>query len=289
MDTGCNMKIAIASGKGGTGKTTLAINLALALSKTQETTLVDCDVEEPNTLLFFRRQPEQVEPATVPLFSADMDACDGCGRCAEACRFNAIAVVSQRPIFFPEMCHGCGGCMLACPKEAIRESTRQNGQIRSFTDDRIHFYEGRLNIGEAMAVPMIEQVKQKATQTQTSVTILDCPPGTSCPMMATIRHCDFVLLVTEPTPFGLNDLRLAVEVVRLFRIPFGVVINRDGVGDDRVVHYCEEENIDLLSCLADDRRVAELYSQGTPAYGQIPSFTSQLDELAASLLERSVS
>lgn len=281
------MKIAIASGKGGTGKTTLAINLAMALSENLKTTLVDCDVEEPNTLLFFQHQSEQVEPATVPLFSADMDSCDGCGRCVEACRFNAIAVVSLRPIFFSEMCHGCGGCKLVCPKEAIHESTRQNGQIRSFSDGQIHFFEGRLNVSEAMAVPMIEQVKEKASRVDAEVTLLDCPPGTSCPMMATIRHCDFVILVTEPTPFGLNDLRLAVEVVRLFQIPFGVVINRDGVGDDRVVRYCEEEQIELLARLADDRRVAELYSQGTPAYGRVPSFTTQLKELAAALSERS--
>ena len=259
------------------------------MSEERRTAIVDCDVEEPNALLFFHCQPERIELATVPRFSADLSLCDGCGACATACRFNAIAVVRSRSVFFPEMCHGCGGCKLACPQNAIQESTRQNGQVRYFSNGRLDIYEGRLNIGEAMAVPLIERVKEKADEAKVAVSILDCPPGTSCPMMATVRNCDFVVLVTEPTPFGLNDLRLAVEVVRLFGIPFGVVINRDGVGDDRVVQYCKDEQIDLLARIADDRQVAELYSQGIPAYGELPSFTAQLKELSNVFSEGSIS
>ena len=280
------MKIAIASGKGGTGKTTLAINLALAMSEKQRAAIADCDVEEPNALLFFQCQPERIEWATVPLFSADINLCDGCGKCAEVCRFNAIAVVNSKPVFFPEMCHGCGGCLLACPQNAIQESSRQNGQVRYFSNGHLDIYEGRLNIGEAMAVPLIERVKEKVGESKAAISILDCPPGTSCPMMATVRNSDFVILVTEPTPFGLNDLKLAVDVVRLFGIPFGVVINRDGIGDDRVVQYCKDEQITLLARIADDRQVAELYSQGIPAYGKLLGFTSQLNELVAMLMER---
>ena len=280
------MKIAVASGKGGTGKTTVAVNLALAFSKRVSTVLADCDVEEPNASLFFPNEMESVVPTHVPSYVIDEAKCDGCGRCAEACRFNSIAVVKSRPVFFPEMCHACGGCVLACPQKAITEESRENGVIGRFRESRLTVMEGRLNIGEAMAVSLIDQVREQAVETSSGVELYDCPPGTSCPMIAAVGKCDFAVLVTEPTPFGLNDLTIAVDTVRLLGLPLGIVINRDGIGDDRVERYAETERIEVLAKIPDDRRVAEAYSTGVPAYRALPEFAEAFERLADIIAER---
>lgn len=280
------MKIAVASGKGGTGKTTVAVNLALAFAKRHSTVLADCDVEEPNARLFFPNEMETVAPTFVPAYAIDTAKCNGCGRCVEVCRFNSIAIVKSRPMFFPEMCHACNGCVLACPTGAISEETRENGVIGRFREGRLTMLEGRLNIGEAMAVSLIEQVRERAVETSADVELYDCPPGTSCPMIAAVKGCDFAILVTEPTPFGLNDLTIAVETVRLLEIPLGIVINRDGIGDDRVERYAENENIEILAKIPDDRRVAEAYSTGVPAFRAFEEFARAFEVLAETVAER---
>ncbi len=280
------MNIAVASGKGGTGKTTVAVNLALTFARRFHAVLADCDVEEPNARLFFRNELQDVAPTRVPAFVLDEAKCDGCGRCASVCRFNAIATVKSRPLFFPEMCHACAGCVLACPRGAILERTRENGVVGRFQDERLTFIEGRLNVGEAMAVSLIERVRKDAVAAQAEIRLFDCPPGTSCPMIAAVKGCDFVILVTEPTPFGLNDLRIAVETVRLLQIPLGVVVNRDGIGDDRVERYAESEGIEILMKIPDDRRVAEAYSTGVPAVRAAEEFASLFERLAETVADR---
>ena len=276
------MNIAVASGKGGTGKTTVAVNLAVCLSQTGQTALLDCDAEEPNCNLFLKRQKMTELKSSVPSFLFDNNICIKCGNCAEACRFNAIAVLPSGIIFFPELCHGCGGCLLACQQGAIRETARNNGTISISREEQLVFIEGRLNVGETMAPPLIRAVKEH--QNHNELSIIDCPPGTSCSMLAAVRRSDLVLLVTEPTPFGLNDLKLAVAALREVGLPFAVIINRDGIGDDRVKDYCESENIFIAAAIPDSRKVAETYASGNLPYGNCPEFTSQIDKIAEWLL-----
>lgn len=260
------MKIAVASGKGGTGKTTVAVNLALV--SRVKTRILDCDVEEPNCHLFLHPEILKSTDVTVLMPRIDPAKCDGCGECSRFCEFNAIADFGKKPMFFPEMCHGCGGCAKVCPQKAITEVARPIGIIEEGQSGSLSFVHGKLNIKEPMAPPIINAVKTHALQD--GLTIIDAPPGTSCPAIATMRECDFVLLVTEPTPFGLNDLILAVETVRQLEVPFGVVINRADAGDDRVLEYCREENIPILLEIPDERRIAVAYSEGKRIVEAIP-------------------
>jgi MinD superfamily P-loop ATPase len=267
------MIVAVASGKGGTGKTTVATSLALAVApdarKVMETgyrsappekpLLLDCDVEEPNAALFVRPRLGQREQVGLPVPSVDLDKCTGvaCGRCAEVCVWHAIAVVGQKVLVFPELCHGCGSCTLNCPQGAISEVLNVMGTIESGPAGPIDFAQGTLDVGQAMAVPIIRQVKSRHLPgAGDRVVILDAPPGTSCPVVETMRGADFVLLVTEPTPFGLHDLRLAAEVARdELGLPVGVVVNRDGLGDAGVDEYCAAEGIPILMRIPHDRRI----------------------------------
>ncbi len=252
------MIISVASGKGGTGKTTIATNLAVSLGKGIK--FLDCDVEEPNAHLFLRPNIDYSEVVTVPVPKIDLEKCDFCGKCAEFCQFNAISVMSKNILTFPELCHGCGGCSLICPKEAISERPREIGILEHGFSGEIEFVHGRLKIREAMAVPLIERVKKHIDAEKT--VIIDAPPGTSCPVIATIKNSDFVVLVTEPTPFGLHDLRLAVGVARVLRLPMGIVINRADLGDKGVFEYCEKEGIPILITIPFEREIAESYARG---------------------------
>lgn len=255
------MKIAVASGKGGTGKTTVAVNLAMTLAlHGEEVTYMDCDVEAPNGHIFLKPSIHTRKIAGIPVPEVDIRLCDGCGECGKICQFSAILAVKGSVLTFPELCHGCGGCMLACPLNAITEKNREIGIVEIGDAGPVRYAAGKLNIGEAMSPPLIRAVKAEIPSS--GIVIIDSPPGTSCPVIEAVKGVDFVLLVTEPTPFGLSDLKLAVETMRELTIPFGIVINRWGLGDDRVEEYCKGENIPVLSKIPDDRSVAELYSDG---------------------------
>jgi len=276
------MKIAIASGKGGTGKTTVAVNLALSVEESVQ--LLDCDVEEPNCHIFLRTSMAHVETVGIPVPEVDEERCNACGKCGEACQFSAIVSIKTKPLVFPELCHGCGACAKVCPTEAIAEADRPTGVVEAGQSGSVSFLHGRLNVGEPMAPPLIRAVKRRARGN--GIAIFDSPPGTSCPVIATLRESDFVVLVTEPTPFGLNDLVLAVETVRQLDIPFGVVINRADVGDGRVRDYCRTEDIPVLLEIPDDRRIAEAYSRGEPAVNAVPEIRDEFRKLYQEIVKR---
>jgi len=276
------MIVAIASGKGGTGKTTVAVNLALALSARDRVELIDCDVEEPNCHIFLKPDIREREPVGIPIPVVDEEKCTGCGECGRFCEYHAIVSLKTTPLVFPELCHGCGGCTKVCPVEAISEVERQIGVVESGRRDGIGFVQGRLNIGQPMSPPLIRAVKKRASTD--GITVIDCPPGTSCPVIAAVKGSDFVVLVTEPTPFGLHDLRLAVDMVRELRIPFGVVVNRVGMGDDRVHAFCKDHHIPVLQEIPDDRRVAEAYSRGNVILNALPEYRSYFDNLMNEIL-----
>jgi len=262
------MKIAIASGKGGTGKTTVSLNLALALSDVQ---LFDCDVEEPNCNLFLGFELEKVEDVICSVPVIDSEKCSICKQCSDFCRYNALAALPTRILVFPSLCHGCGGCAILCPEEAIQESQRSLGVIEKAKEGSSpEFYRGLLNIGETMTSAVIKKLQQHIDNRKTA--IIDAPPGTACPVIASIGNMDYCVLVTESTPFGFHDLKLAIDIVRAIKIPFGVIINRWGLGDSRVEEYCKAEGISVLLKIPNDLKIAELYSRGIPFVREMPGW-----------------
>lgn len=275
------MIISVASGKGGTGKTTVAVNLARTIGAGVQ--LLDCDVEEPNAHLFLKGRETGSDIVTIPIPEVDESLCDGCGECGRMCRYHAIVSFGSAPLVFPELCHGCGGCALVCPRGAIRETGKRIGVVETRDADGITLIQGRLDIGVAMAPPLIRAVKSRLNREKTA--ILDAPPGTSCPVIATVRGSDFVVLVTEPTPFGLHDLGLAIEMIREIAVPFGVVVNRMGVGDDRVHRFCRDEGVPILLEIPDDRRIAEAYSRGELMVDALPDYASHFATLMWNIRE----
>jgi MinD superfamily P-loop ATPase len=263
------MIVTIASGKGGTGKTTVAVNLAVTAAQHQSIHFLDCDVEEPNAHIFFQPDFNSKQNVDVPVPEIDDTKCTYCGTCADVCEYNALAVIKDSVLVFPELCHGCGGCSRLCPEEAIRERGRSIGVKESGQIGRIHFTHGRLNIGEAMSPPLIREVKKDIAPD--TLNILDAPPGTSCPVIEAVRGGDYCILVTEPTPFGLHDLQLAAETVALLDIPAGVVINRAGMDDSDIQRFCRSRNLPVLMSIPLEKKIAEVYSRGDILVHTLPA------------------
>lgn len=265
------MIISVASGKGGTGKTTVATNLAFSLEK--DVQILDCDVEEPNAHLFLHPEITERISAFTPVPEIDKEKCTYCKKCAEICRFNAIAVLKDIILTFPELCHSCGGCMEVCPEKAISETGRELGVVERGKVGEIQFTHGRLRIGEAMSPPLIKKVRSFIVDNM--INIIDAPPGTSCPVITAMKGVDYVLMVTEPTPFGLHDLKLAVEAVKILNIPRGLVINRSDIGDNGVKEYAEKEGIPILMEIPFDRKIAEAYSNGRLIVQELPEWKAE--------------
>ncbi len=268
------MIISVASGKGGTGKTTVAVNLALSI---EGSSIYDCDVEEPNVHLMLRPDITDFEDITLPVPVVDQDVCTRCGQCADFCQFNAIFVGRSGVVIYPEICHSCGGCALVCPVKAITEMPRPIGRLYRGNSKGHQIVYGTLNIGEPIATSVIKAVK--AAIHPSEIAIIDAPPGTACPVIESVRGSDYIVLVTEPTPFGLYDLSLAVEVMRGLETPFGVIINKAGIGDDSVREYCNERGIPVLLEIPFERTIAELYSRGTPFVEVLPEWRKRFVDL----------
>lgn len=277
------MIISVSSGKGGTGKTTVATNLAVSIQR--DVQLLDCDVEAPNAHLFLKPDIETAETVFTAVPEIDEDKCTYCRKCADICRFNVIAVAGETILTFPELCHSCGGCTVICPEDAITETGRELGVIENGFSDSMDFVHGRLRVGEAMSPPLIKKVRSLIDAEK--INIIDAPPGTSCPVIAAMKDTDFVLMVTEPTPFGLHDLTLAVEAVKKLNIPCGLVINRSDIGTDDVKQYAHSQNLPILMEIPFDRKIAEAYSRGHLMVEKIPGWREKFLALY-SQIERKV-
>jgi MinD superfamily P-loop ATPase len=256
------MRIAVASGKGGAGKTTVATNLAwLAAQRGVKTAYLDCDVEEPNGRLFLQPAVARRENVRRRVPVVDRMRCTHCGKCASICEFSAIVSVGEETLVFPDLCHSCGGCALVCPDKAIIEKEHVCGVVEYGATGPLAFVQGLLNIGEAMSTPVVRAVKE-AAPADAQLVVLDAPPGTACPAVESVRGADLVLLVAEPTPFGLHDLKLAVAMVRALKRPFAVVVNKAEPHQHEVHRWCRSEGIPLFAEIPDMRTAAEAYSRG---------------------------
>ncbi|MCW4025162.1 MAG: ATP-binding protein [Candidatus Bathyarchaeota archaeon] len=274
------MIISVASGKGGTGKTSVAVNMALSVGNLQ---LLDCDVEEPNAHLLLHPEITRKEPVYTQIPKVDQQLCNGCGECAKTCQFHALFVAAKNVMIFPELCHSCGGCALVCPQKAITWEKHEIGTLNFGKTDSLELVFGELTVSKPLAIPVIKAVKNQLNP-ETNV-IVDSPPGTSCSFVETVRGSDFCILVTEPTPFGLHDLTIAVEVLRRLSVPFGVVVNRAGVGDRKLYQYCQDEGIQILLEIPYDRRIAELYSRGTAFVLEMPQWKEKFQALYKNIKE----
>lgn len=266
------MKIAVLSGKGGTGKTTVSASLAFTLKDCQ---YIDCDVEEPNGAIFLKPEIKENSLVKVLVPEADLSKCNACGRCAKACQFNAIAVIKDKVLVFPEICHHCGACVIACPKDALREIERVIGVVES--DSEGLFLQGKLNVGEPISIPILRELKSRIKND--SIVIIDCPPGASCAVVQSIEDCDYCVLVTEPTPFGLHDLKIAVQLVKKMGLHFGVVLNKATENSTLIQEYCGNEGIELLMEIPFLREIAQSYSKGILPVQDDSSWEEKFKEL----------
>ena len=264
---GSQVIVTVASGKGGTGKTTVAVNMTLSLENVQ---LLDCDVEEPNSHILLHPKITEIEPVLTKVPEVSDELCDYCGKCSQFCAYNALFVAPKTVMVFPELCHSCGGCKLVCPKDAITEKERQIGIIKKGEANYVEIVYGELDVGEAMPVPLIKAVKNHM-KTDKNV-VIDAPPGTACSLVASVHKSDYCVLVTEPTPFGLHDLKITVHVLKDLEVPMGIIINRAGLGDKKVYDYCRKENITLLMEIPFSKKIAQLYSRGVPFVAQMPEW-----------------
>jgi len=275
------LKIVVASGKGGTGKTLVAVNLALSVDADQ---VIDCDVEEPNDHIFLNPVETRIEKVQILVPEINEDKCSYCRKCAEFCQFNALFIAGETAMVFKELCHSCGGCKLICPEDAITETPRDIGEITIGKSEEIELVYGKLNIGEALAVPIISTVKEQINEE--GLVVLDSPPGSACPVVESVVGSDYCIMVTEPTPFGLHDLEVATEVVMQLGIPVGVVVNFAGIGDKGVYDFCERKKIPVIMEIPYDRRIAELYSKGIPFTAEMPEWKPRFQELLQTIREQ---
>jgi MinD superfamily P-loop ATPase len=273
------MVIAVASGKGGTGKTTVATSLASVLGSMGQ--LLDCDVEEPNCHIFMDPELHTSVAVNIPVPVVDTAKCSRCGKCGDVCRFSAIVLIGDEVLTFPELCHGCGGCSLLCPEHAINEGARPLGVLESGFAGPVEFVQGRLRVGEAMSPPLIRAVKQRINPEK--ISIIDAPPGASCPVITAVKGVDFIILVTEPTPFGLHDLRIAVDAVSVLGVPMGVLLNQSDIGTRDVERYCKERHIPLLMEIPHDRTIAEGYARGELLVDAAPQYRERFVDLLAKI------
>jgi MinD superfamily P-loop ATPase len=268
------MIVSVASGKGGTGKTSVAVNMSLSVGKVQ---FLDCDVEEPNAHLLLHPKLQRTEPVCTFIPRINEALCNHCGECSKFCQFNALFTSAEKTLVFPELCHSCGGCAIVCPTKAMSWEKHRIGALKFGSVGELTLVYGELEVGKPLAVPVIKAVKNQIGETEN--VILDSPPGASCPFVETVRGSDFCVLVTEPTPFGLHDLKIAVQVLRDMAVPFGVVVNRAGVGDEKVYTYCKEEDIRVLMEIPYQRKIAELYSRGVPFSVEMPEWKEKFQML----------
>jgi len=281
------MQIAIASGKGGTGKTTLSVNLATLLSRQvvkdfTKVLLADMDVEEPNSGLFLKGELLQSEVKYRLVADWDEKKCTFCKRCANICEFNAIAYLGISVMVFPELCHSCYACSDLCPEDALPMIPHRMGEMKEFKlNDRLYFLESRIDIGVEQATPLIEQSRKKIREytDERWITIIDAPPGTSCPVIEAVKDADIVLLVTEPTPFGLHDLTLAVETMNELKKTIAVVINKYGIGNDEVEKYCQKNQIPVIGKIPNLKEAAMLYSKGETLIDAIPEIKAEIENI----------
>ncbi|MFC2076283.1 ATP-binding protein [candidate division KSB1 bacterium] len=276
------MKIAIASGKGGTGKTTLAVNLSAMLAGYRsDVTYVDCDVEEPDGHLFLHPDITDTETINLMVPAVDESKCNGCGKCGEICNFSAILPLGERVLTFTDLCHGCGGCSLVCPRGAIREVAVEVGDVALGLSNGLRFVQGRIKVGKVQSPLLIRQAKARANGR--GLNIIDSPPGTACPAVEALSGCDYIILVAEPTPFGLNDMKLAVGLIRMLGIPYGTVINRHDMGDNRLRQYCRREGVEILLEIPEDRTIAEISAEGDILIDLLPRYAREMEKLVAKL------
>ena len=272
------MILSIASGKGGTGKTTLAVSIASYLDgQDKAVTILDCDVEEPNVNLFLKTDIKTHETVYVPVPAINDAKCSGCGKCEDICRFSSIIMIEEKPLVFPDMCHSCGGCKLVCPTGAISEATKEIGVVEEGCSGNIRYIGGALKISEAISSPLIQSVKKYIAKDEFN--IIDSPPGTSCPVIESIKGSDYVILVTEPTPFGLYDLKLSAGMIREIGLPFGIILNRSDIGGTGVIDYCNSENIDILAEIPNSITLARKYSTGDFVDFFLQSFAKELQSI----------
>jgi MinD superfamily P-loop ATPase len=275
------VQIAVVSGKGGTGKTLVATSLALSLKDVQ---LLDADVEEPNSSLFLRHQVQPIGKAEIPVPDIDKEICTQCGKCSDSCEYNALANLPGEVLLFEKICHGCGVCSAVCPVNAITERYRPIGTIYSGKEENLLFNYGELIVGEELATPVISKLKEYVKEDKEYV-IIDSPPGSSCSMVETVIDTDFVLLIGEPTPFGFSDMKIVVEALRHLNKRFGVIINKDGIGNEEMEEYCKNEQIPILMKIPFDLEIAKQYSFGKTLVQAFPKWHEEFTQLAIKIKE----